>query len=110
MLGPLLHQPELSSVAGKTAPLLVVDDSTCLPLQLRQTLLFSTALVQAGTVFRQMCGVSCTPGLATVWTFQVYPDRDTDHGDIEHGDILDNPTTHLQLTIEQFIEEVNIIE
>ena len=54
MLGPLLHQPELSSVAGKTAPLLVVDDSTCLPLQLRQTLLFSTALVQAGTVFRQM--------------------------------------------------------
>ena len=54
MLGSLLHQPELSSVAGKTAPLLVVDDSTCLPLQLRQTLLFSTALVQAGTVFRQM--------------------------------------------------------
>ena len=54
--------------------------------------------------------MSCTPGLATVWTFQVYPDRDTEHGDIEHGDILDNPTTHLQLTIEQFIEEVNIIE
>jgi hypothetical protein len=50
----MLYESQLSSVAGKTAPLLVVDDSTCLPLQLRQTLLFSTAMVQAGTVFRQM--------------------------------------------------------
>ena len=38
--------------------------------------------------------------------FQIYPDRDADQGGVEQGDILDNPTTHLQLTIEQFMEAV----
>ena len=92
------------NISAKHVPLLLVDDSTFLPLQLRQTFLLSSALVQAHTVFRQMVGTIITMSYRHMYFLQVYPARDTDHEDAEHGDILDNLTTHQQVTVEQFME------